>query len=157
MKSLFPSLSLNIGSTKSPNEKQTLYWYQMQHNSVASVCLCRLFFSSFLFKASVNTSPPKLVQTARESDWAELHATSLESLFPLQCRFLYLFIWTSGNKSSSSIISFPTDPMDCHSRALIYIFNPLMSHASIHAERGKKRTHLERVCDLFRCWKIQLA
>lgn len=122
----------------------------MQHNSIASVCLCRFFL--LLLKANVNTSPPKLVQTAGENDGAELRGTSLYSLFPLRRRFLYLFIWTSGNKSSSGIISFPTDPMGCHSGAFIYTFNPPMSRASIRAERrGKEavRTHLERVCDLF--------
>lgn len=38
---------------------------------------------------------------------------------------LCLFMWASGNKSSCSIISFPRDPMACHSTVISYTSNSL--------------------------------
>lgn len=115
----------------------------MQHNSIASVFLWRFFFLLPLLKAIVNSSPPKLVQTPMEnvSNEAACHITALSLPLSFHCSiiFLYLFMWTSGNKSLSSIILFPADPADHSSGALIYIFNPLMSQASAHADRGERR------------------
>ncbi len=61
----------------------------MQHNSIASVCLCSPFLLS---KANVNSGLPKLVQTARESDEAELLVTSFFSLSSAMLPSLFIYM-----------------------------------------------------------------
>lgn len=106
-------------------------------DTVCSIIQQHLFvFVDFVFlisKANINSSPPKLVQTVRENDGAELLVTSLKSLLLPPCRLVYLFMRTLRK----SVIKQHYLILNCHGGALGYTFNPRTS--SIQAESGRKK------------------
>lgn len=85
-----------------------------------------VFVDLFFFKKIVSTRALHTfkVQTGGETDGAKLHATFL--LSPRR-RLLYLFMWTFRKLVIRQHYLISNRP--CNGRALIYIFNPLMSRA----------------------------